>query len=145
MPVRAVGDPLLDATLGRIGAKRRPRRLKYWVSALVERRGKVLWLFRTTRYEIVVHAALDETVGPLREVLLGRLSTVTPEVTALVALVSVTGLVDRIVPAPYVREARRRAKAIAKGDLGGQAVSEVVDEALAAIAVVIAAGAVVSR
>lgn len=154
--VRPPGDPLLDETLARIGAKRRPRKLKYWVrtlrdprkqllsrlverEVLVERPHKILWLFPSTRHELAAHEALDETVLPLRAMLLGRPSNPTAEDTALAALVSVTGLVRAVVPAPYVREARRRAKAIAKGELAGQAVSEVVRESEAAVMAVITA------
>jgi len=157
VPGGPVGDPLLDETLRRIAAKRRPRRLKSCVrrvgdprkqllsrlverGVLAERPYRIPWLFPSSRYELVVHEALDESVAPLRALLMGRPHNPTPDETALVALVSVTGLVGSIVPRPYLRDARRRAKALAKGDVGGQAVSEIVTESeAAAMAVIIAA------
>lgn len=151
VPVRpAAGDPLLDQTLGRIAVSRRPRTLKHWVRAigdprrqllarlvergvLAERRHRVMGLFPTTRHVLVVPAALEETVAPLRAVLTGQPWNATPAMLALVSLVSVTGLVGRIVPSPYLKDARRRAKAIARGDLGGQAVSDAVRQSQAAV------------
>jgi hypothetical protein len=161
VPSRPVDDALLDETLGRIAAKRRPRRLKYWVRALrdprkqllgrlvergvlAERPYRILWLFPSTRYELVVHEALEETTAPLRSFLMGLPETPTPEVAALVALVSVTGLVGSIVPRPHLRDARRRAKAVAKGHVGGQAVSEIVSESQAAVIAVITGNAAAS-
>lgn len=150
VPVRPVGDPLLDQTLSRIGAGRRPRSMTHWVRALgdprrlllrrlvergvlAERPHRVLGLFPTRRHALIQPAALAETVAPLQTVLIGQSPTVTPGVAALASLISVTGLEARVVPPEYLRDARRRAKSIARGDLGSQAVSAVLRDAQAAM------------
>ena len=155
------GDLLLDQTLNRIVTDRRPRTLKHWIRALgdprrqllgrlvergvlVEQPHRVLGVFPSPRHLLVQPAALQETVGPLRAALTGETPDLTPGVAALAALVSVTGLVGRVVPPECQKEARRRAKAIAQGDLGSQAVSAVLREAQAAVTASVAASAAIN-
>jgi hypothetical protein len=159
---QATGDELLDFVLAEVRAQERPRKLKWWVSRLgsggwgrepVRRRlidkltgegvlgrgeERVLGLVPVTRHPPTDPAAADQERAAVREVLVDGRPPDAPT-AALVALVSVCGLVDACVERPERRAARARAKQIAAGDQMGGAVRELQEEMAAMLAAVVAA------
>lgn len=146
------GDPVLDYALSRIRADSKARDVRYWVKKLAgrsinlqgrlldrlvdarileERDARILG-FKVKRYRLTDRGAQDQAVACVHDGLVGDPpSDQTTE--ALVALVNAAGLVDRIVAKDERAMARQRARAIAKDDLAGKAVTSAVKEVEAAV------------
>ncbi|MDQ6525397.1 GPP34 family phosphoprotein [Nocardioides sp. LHD-245] len=129
----------------RLGKGARQRLLGQLVAeeALAPRREKVLWVFTTTRYDVVDIARRDALLAPVLAVLLGRAEP--DEVTGpLVGLLSSGGAVPRLVGGPDRRAAVRRAKDVARGEWAGAAVNAAVASANAAVTAAVTAAVVAS-
>jgi hypothetical protein len=157
---RPQGDDVLDNAVVRIRSSQRPRDPKHWVvqlgrarlkdqllhrlvgrAVLGEREERVLGLFRTTRHELLDPAPRAALLERVERALLGE-GDLDARLASLVSLVSACGLVDRLVAVDRRRDARQRARAIAAGDVGGQAVSSAIRAAQdATTAAVMAAAA----
>lgn len=156
------GDDLLDEALAAIGASRRPRDARHWVSSLrkavkhqrrrlVQRlvlRGvlgeeehRVLGVFASARYPVRDTGRLRDVQDHVRRSVLGE-TDVTPATAVLISLASACGALDRLFTREQRREARRRAKEIARGEALGKAVRDTVAAMNAAVVGAIVASTV---
>lgn len=150
------GDALLDGGLADIAASTRARKPDHWVgklkkgardatlARLVERglvrpeERKMLGLIPVTRHPAADGSAEREIRARVHQVLVHQHEP-SERTGALVSLLHACGLVDDAVPKENFRDAKRRAKALAKGEQMGAAVSH--DIASMQAAVVVAASA----
>lgn len=157
------GHPALDLVLGRIRESRKPRKTKTWVQRLGNRpklkravlqrltdrgilreeRRRILGLIPVTRYPVVDRQRVAET----RERVTATLTLPEPvddaRDAALASLVRPGGgrLLRRLVPKEQRRAARKRAKALSKGEAMSADIAQAIGESNAATMAAIGAAA----
>ncbi|MFP4310797.1 MAG: GOLPH3/VPS74 family protein, partial [Nitriliruptoraceae bacterium] len=147
---RPTGDPLLDSVAAQMRNGSRRRKLKSWVrkigttgtrdqvrdrlvgrGVLVPAEQRVLGIVPVTRYRAADPAEVERLADEVRAVLTGG-GPADDRVTALVALVGATAVLDRLVPRGGRRAARARAKELAEAMPVAAAVRDVIRETQAA-------------
>lgn len=158
------GDAMMDLVLGEIRAGARPRTTKAWVQRLGNRRwvrrvvleqlaargvlGKDTWrllgVITVTRHPVIDRARVTGLRERVRRVLTQPDPVSDPRDAALGSLVHPAGfmLLRRLAPREQRRDARRRAKALSKGEGMSADVAKAIGDANATmVAVMGAAGA----
>lgn len=159
-----IGEGAVDDSLRKVAERRRARSVKGWVhhwngrrhvrDAVLNRladRGivrqesrRVMGLFPVERYPVVGTERVDRLRSAVGEILTESTTLTDERDAALGALVGVSGsrLIRRLVPQGLGRTAKKRAKALAKGDGVSKEVAQAIAEANAAV--VAAVGAAVA-
>jgi hypothetical protein len=156
---RRTGDDLLDEVASQLRDGPSRRKLKSWVrkigtsarrdqvhdrlvarGLLVPEERKVLGLFPVTRHRLGEPAQLERLAGEVRSVLEGA-RPADDRITALVALVGATAVLDQLVARAERRAARERAKALAESSPVAAAARAVIRETQAAVIASITAAA----
>ena len=156
---RRTGDELLDEVATQLRDGPRRRKLKSWVrkvgtsarreqvrdrlvarGLLVPEERKILGLFPVTRHRLGESVQVEGVAGEVRDVLEGG-RPAGDRMTALVALVGATAVLDQLVPRPERRAARERAKELAESSPVAAAARAVIRETQAAVIASVAAAA----
>lgn len=158
----ATGHPTLDLALERIRASRRPRTTKSWVQRLGNRPGlkrsvlhhlagrgvlrqeqcRLLGLFPVTRYPVADPQRLAWIRERVTRSLTGSDAVDDPRDASLAGLVHPAGrLLRRLVPGGQRRAAKRRAKALSKGEAMSADIARAIGEANAAAMAAVGAAA----
>ncbi len=107
---------------------------------LTEQHGKVLGLFPTTQWPAADRAAEDEIRQRLHGALIAG-TTPSERTVSLIALLTATDLLVKVVPTDDKRALRRKAKELSEGDWAAAAVKAAIDEVAGATTAVAVGGA----
>lgn len=148
---KPTGDEVLDTAMQKIGAAKRPRDLKHWVSTLsgnhlrdhivarlvaqgIVRREehKILWVFPSQRYPTADPLPERALRDQLRAAVLDD-DAPTPRLAALIALADACKLTDTLFSKAERKTVAPRLKAIAQGQDMGKAVRGATEEMQAAV------------
>jgi hypothetical protein len=162
----SVDDPLLHEVVERVGAYRRPPKVRTVIQRLATNRRRravvdrmvaegtlraeqhrVLGLVPTTRHPMVATEHASQLRAEVADLLIGRTDpeTVDDRLVMLAALAGSSSLVDLLVERGERRAAKKRAKDFGEGDGISPAVREAIEAAQAAtVAVIAASGAAAS-
>jgi hypothetical protein len=159
---KPLADPILDECLLRVKDSRKPRSPQEWVGRfyqlkdlkrriavglcrrgiLREREDRILVLFRRTAYPVLDGAPERRVVERVRGAVTSDSDDLEPRTAVLVALASGTGLLKPVLGKELVKQRKDRIRAIADGDIVGEATKAAVEAAQAAVIAAASAGSV---
>ena len=150
------GDSLLDETLARISAEKRPHKIKYYVEKLNNRKlvkqvarqlqeknilrieeKRYLWVIPFEVFPQVDASAKYWVKQHLRGAVLAG-ETATPGIVALLSLLKACRLLDLVFTRDERKAAERKVDELVNGEIIGRAVTETIEEVEATMAAVIA-------
>jgi hypothetical protein len=155
------GEALLDDALTRLAAEKKPRKVQYWVEKLSGKKlvqqvvqrlveksvlrieeKRYLWVIPYHVYPQVDASAKYWIKNHLRDAVLAG-GEVTPGIVALLSLLNACRLLDLVFTRDEKKAASSKVKALAAGEIYGEAVAEAIEaiEAAAAAVVVVTVAA----